>query len=844
MTQSLKSTQPTGKSAMLLIMIRFALANLHLIALVFAPYFIAAGCSQGGDNTNGNVNSNSNVNDNAAPLDQDDDGVANSADNCPAVVNADQADGDEDGLGDLCDICPASADPDQEDGDADGAGDACDNCPETANPDQQDIDANGIGDACQSAVGSLSGSILVDNREVLSVLQNGRRSSAFAGARPSHEADELLVVYQPNTSTEFQRAFEVEHQLQLISQSPSGIHRYQRTLRQCDRTPQRRYLALLHEARRLQQLPGVRFAEPNVRRYPLQIPNDPDYDKQAWHYEAIYLPDTWDITTGDPDIVVAVVDTGVLMSHPDMQGRISEGYDFISDVDTANDGDGIDPDADDPGDSLSGSSSFHGTHTAGTIGAATDNGVGVAGVTWDCGIMPVRGLGVNGGSISDIVEGMLWAGGLDNVSGTTPTLPARVMNLSLGGAAGEAESAIERAAIQDLVAAGVIVVAASGNEGSSLPAPPASYPEVISVGAVDADLSLAIYSNYGSTLDVVAPGGRVSLDENHDGLSDGVYSTVGDDSSGSIEPDYAFFEGTSMACPHVAGVVALILSVNPDLTPDEVRTVLESTTVDLGAEGKDTIFGNGLVDAHAAVVAAENGEIGNGNENGNDNTSDNSNDNSSDNDNDNGNSNDNTSDNDNGSTDVVPAIELELDQLLIGSDQNETTVGVSNGGDGFLNVTEVDVAPEDGGDWLIVNTSGSADDSNVTMLEIFINRNGLADGFYSAAVVISATDAADRLLTVQIQVGGSPLDQPLYVELVAVESGETVARQEIAAGGELSFEFANVPAGDYEMYTGTDGDADGEICEAGDYCGSYPEALTVESGSTQINLNFLISPGS
>ena len=301
---------------------------------------------------------------------------------------------------------------------------------------------------------------------------------------------------------------------------------------------------------------------------------------------------------------MAVVDTGVLLDHPDLQGRLVAGYDFISDPLSANDGDGIDDDPDDPGDSTIGNSSFHGTHTAGIIAATTNNAFGVAGSTWNCKVMPIRTLGIFGGTVADEVEGMLFAGGLPNASGTVPEELAQVINLGLGGSAGQAESAIERAAIQDLVQIGVTVIAAAGNQGSSLPAPPASYPETISVGAINASFERAIYSNYGSTLDIMGPGGRISRDDNEDGIPDGIFSTGGDDSSGKIVPVFGFLEGTSMACAHVSGVAALMLSVHAELTPAQTRALLRTTAEDLGIPGQDDMFGFGLVDAAAAVVAA------------------------------------------------------------------------------------------------------------------------------------------------------------------------------------------------------------------------------------------------
>ena len=185
---------------------------------------------------------------------------------------------------------------------------------------------------------------------------------------------------------------------------------------------------------RLAEVPGVRFTEKNLRMYALKTPNDKNYSVQ-WHYSAINLPAAWDVSTGASAVTVAVLDTGVV-PHPDLTPRIVPGYDMISDATNAGDGDGRDSDPTDKGgDEPGGSSSWHGTHVSGTIGAATDNGSGVAGVTWTTRVMPVRVLGKQGGTSFDIAAAMNWAAG-GTVTGmpNNPT-PAKVLNMSLGGTA-------------------------------------------------------------------------------------------------------------------------------------------------------------------------------------------------------------------------------------------------------------------------------------------------------------------------------------------------------------------------------------------------------------------------
>jgi len=362
----------------------------------------------------------------------------------------------------------------------------------------------------------------------------------------------------------------------------------------------------------------VLYAEPNLILHPLRTPNDPAYPSQ-WHYPAIGLPAAWEVTTGSADVVVAVGDTGILFAgdaspatHPDLVGRVLPGYDFISDPSVAGDGDGRDPDPYDVGDNPGGQASYHGSHVAGTIGAATDNGLGVAGVDWAAKLLPVRMLGIGGGSLVDIVEGTLWAAGFA-VSGTpaNPT-PAHVINLSLGGTSpcsAFAQDAFDRIAADAPNAA--IVVVAAGNDGADAGFTiPANCGNVITVGATDYAGERALYSNYGSRIDVMAPGGDTGANLSGNG-NDGVLSVSRDDGTGTF--NYAFQNGTSMAAPHVAGVVSLMKSLAPALSLTETLAVLKSTARPLTAgecarfSGADC--GAGLIDAAAAVAAVATGDI-------------------------------------------------------------------------------------------------------------------------------------------------------------------------------------------------------------------------------------------
>ena len=207
------------------------------------------------------------------------------------------------------------------------------------------------------------------------------------------------------------------------------------------------------------------------------------------------------------------------------------------------------------------------------------------------------------GSTYDISQGVRWAAGLPNDSGTVAANPADIINLSLGG---PSFSTADSTLYQELFDAGVIVVAAAGNENTSQPSFPAAYDGVFSVSALDAENERAPYSNFGSEIDIAAPGGNASVDATGDGQPDGVLSTLVDDSSGERQSTLSFSQGTSMAAPHVAGMFALMKAVYPELTASDVETLLQagSLTNDIGISGRDDDFGHGAADAFKAVQAA------------------------------------------------------------------------------------------------------------------------------------------------------------------------------------------------------------------------------------------------
>ena len=373
--------------------------------------------------------------------------------------------------------------------------------------------------------------------------------------------------------------------------------------------------------------PDVEYAEPDLIMRPLLVPADPRYVDQ-WHYHepnkepgGINLPGAWDLTTGAPNIIVAVIDTGVL-PHTDLDsnvldgaGRFLPGYDF---VDAALDGNdnisGRDSDPTDPGDGVTVAessdpsnlffgcptvSSWHGIHVSGTVGALTDNNLGVAGINWNSRILPVRVLGKCGGFLSDITDGMLWAAGFA-VSGVpiNPN-PANVLNLSLGGS--RPCGVTEQNAINQIVAAGAVVVVAAGNDGvDAASTTPASCSGVITVLATNRAGGRTSYTNFGSTIEIAAPGGEQSSFNDPNGVLS-THDGNGTQISAQNDNAFNFLSGTSMATPHVSGVASLILSLRCTLTPAQVLNTLQTTARGFPTGGCATNCGAGILDAAAAV---------------------------------------------------------------------------------------------------------------------------------------------------------------------------------------------------------------------------------------------------
>ncbi|MEU1194288.1 S8 family serine peptidase [Streptomyces sp. NPDC005859] len=353
--------------------------------------------------------------------------------------------------------------------------------------------------------------------------------------------------------------------------------------------------------------PEVAYVVPDRLNKPKADPNDTEYTKQWDLFETtagMNVPGAWTTSTGT-GVTVAVIDTGYV-AHTDLAANIVGGYDFIADTAVSVDGDGRDSNPADPGDYYAAnecgsgipasSSSWHGTHVAGTIAAVTNNGKGVAGIAYGAKISPVRVLGKCGGYDSDIIDAITWASG-----GTVSGVPAnsnvaKVINMSLGGD-GACTSATQ-SAITAAVNRGTTVVVAAGNESDNVANhSPGNCDNVISVAATNRTGAKASYSNYGSLVDISAPGGQTST-----GTANGILSTLNSGTKTPSSESYAYYQGTSMATPHIAGLVALVKSANAALTPAQIETAIKNNARALPGACSGGC-GAGLADAARTVQA-------------------------------------------------------------------------------------------------------------------------------------------------------------------------------------------------------------------------------------------------
>jgi serine protease len=365
------------------------------------------------------------------------------------------------------------------------------------------------------------------------------------------------------------------------------------------------------------QQPMVEYAEPNYIDRITFTPNDTWYSEQ-WNFAQIGMSAAWDLDTasplygGDPSIIVAVIDTGVAYENYDENGDSTD--DYLQAPDLANTnfwvnsgeiaGNSTDDDSNGYTDDINGwdfvnsdahpnDDDSHGTHVTGTIAQSTNNNLAVAGIAFNTTIMPLKTLGTGGGTHAQLSDAYHYAA--DN--------GAHIINYSAGGG----HSTTKENAVAYARNAGVIIMAAMGNDGddTNVTEYPAAYNAyVIAVGATDYLQARASYSSYGSHNDIAAPGGDAGADNSGYG-SDGILqNTFNPITSDPTDLSYWYFDGTSMATPHVSGVAALILAENPTWTGEQVRHALQSTANDLGTTGKDDEYGWGLLDAPDAIGAS------------------------------------------------------------------------------------------------------------------------------------------------------------------------------------------------------------------------------------------------
>jgi serine protease len=418
-------------------------------------------------------------------------------------------------------------------------------------------------------------------------------------------------------------------------------------------------------AARLMSDNSVEIAEPDRIKHAALIPADPDYASYQWNLFApttnpgsANLPTAWDITTGSNSVTVAVIDTGY-RPHQDLGFTYSgssysspvilPGYNFISDAQMAGNTSGQGPDAQDLGDYVTGAentavngpfyacgtlggrngttplnqlspSSWHGTHVSGII-AAQMNSIGIAGIAPNIRILPVRVLGKCGGTDSDIIDGMYWAAGLTTyLPAGIPANPnpAKVLNMSLGGSGSTpCSSSLYQTAVTNIINVGTVIVVAAGNDGTSTLSTPANCAGVIAVTANSIDGDNAYYSTIGQGTTISAPGGgcggmntnciAANFPSVYSLLNTGTTTAVASPSGDT----YGAYAGTSMATPHVAAVAALMLSLNPSLTPAQITSYLQSSSRAFPVNTICTqtanagLCGSGLLDAYQALHAVQ-----------------------------------------------------------------------------------------------------------------------------------------------------------------------------------------------------------------------------------------------
>ncbi len=588
-------------------------------------------------------------------------------------------------------------------------------------------------------------------------------------------------------------------------------------------------LATLRYAKALRATGAYVYVQPNwlMQRHALTgvfPPEDRNYSYQRWHYEQINLPAAMARIDGlvtKPALrpVVAVIDDGVVLNHPDFVGQLVTGCSFVRSEAAAGrcgatQGDNTARAQDNP--------VFHGTHVAGTIAAATFEPIGGAAVAPMAQVLPLRVFAPSSGGASslDIIQAMKYAARLTNSSGTLPARRADVINLSLGS--DRTCDAAYQAVINEVRAQGTMVVISAGNSGRNdlgqrvAVGSPANCAGAIAVGATDARKRLTYYSNTGDALTVAAPGGDTSQSTTGNGAPDSVYSDLATfDATGTRQPSFSGMMGTSMAAPHVAGVLALMRYVNPALTPGQVDTLITqgALTDDLGTAGRDIDFGWGLINARKAVDAALNAT---------------------------------------GNPPPEPPVQIVASpsSLDLGSFQSTTTFELQAAGvtpETVVSVTSSNAAVT------VVPVSGTLGLGRYT---VTVNRALLGGpGSYFPRLTVTLNPA--RTLFIQLSVtnptvvGGTRVGDygPLYVLLMNPETREvlhTVLATRTTTG--YAWSFTGFTQSRVAIIAGGDLDNDDVICQRGEPCGGYPVLTStgdipgIDITGSRGNLSFQVAP--
>lgn len=564
------------------------------------------------------------------------------------------------------------------------------------------------------------------------------------------------------------------------------------------------------------------YAEAQQAAYLPWPPNDTYLFRQP-HLGLIRLPDAFNaLSSFSPQPtytpIVAVVDSGIVADHPDLQRMLVPGYDFVADSANAGDGGGLDTNPDDARGPSTGAS-FHGTHVAGTVAAEAFNGQGGAGVAPMARIMPVRVLGVTGrGAAWDIAQGIRFAAGLSNDSGTLPARRADVINLSLGGQA--TCPSIYADATSAARSQGSIVVAAAGNDGGGPVGTPANCPGVIAVSAISYDGRLATYSNYGPQIAVAAPGGDASrVSPAGQDLIFSTWATFVLNAQGipTRIPNYHGLPGTSMATPHVSGVLAMMRAVNPALTPADIDTLLAAgaLTSDLGTVGRDVFFGYGLIDALKAVEAAA-ATTG-------------------------------------GAITVLPTLELTPAVLDFGSTMTELSITIRRVNNSTDTPAQYVTSALNPAAITISNPPGGNPVNGPYTYFVGVNRALLAPGENVIRVEIISTQ--NRRLPFDVAVAPRPVAPvanrgvgPVYVIAVNIEQITNAGQADvISTTPTYSYTINGVTAARVAIVAGTDTDNDGYICGASEPCGMYPllgaDPTVLDMNSNKTGINFALISG-